>query len=183
MALVNPVILQVVGYQNSGKTTFISKLLQELGHCGIKIVTIKHHGHGGKPEVPNQKDSTKHVTAGAVASIVEGEGRAILQVESDHFGLEKQIELLGFFQPDIILIEGHKQAHYPKIVLLRDKLEIPLLEEVTNIKFIIYWNDQVKNGLESKVKAPLFSIHDMEAGIMQIVQRIMYVHKMDEKNL
>lgn len=183
MALVNPIILQVVGYQNSGKTTLISKLLKELGHYGIKVVTIKHHGHGGKPEVPEQKDSIKHLTAGAIAAIVEGEGRAILQVETDYFGLEKQIELLGFFHPDIIIIEGHKHADYPKIVLLRDKADIPLLEAVNHIKYIFYWNDQLKNCLEGKVEAPLISIHEMEAGIAQVVQGILHVHKMDEKSL
>jgi molybdopterin-guanine dinucleotide biosynthesis protein B len=183
MALVKPVIIQVVGYQNSGKTTFITKLLKELGRCGSKVVTIKHHGHGGKPEVPEQKDSTKHLNAGAIASMVEGEGRAILQVESDSFGLEKQIELLGYFQPDMIIIEGHKHAYYPKIVLLRDKADIPLLKEVNNIHYIFYWNDEIRNSLEGKVEALFISVHDMEAGIVMVVQRIMHVHKMDEKIL
>lgn len=43
-------ILQVVGYQNSGKTTLIEKLCQ-LAECeGLKLGCFKHHGHGGTPD-------------------------------------------------------------------------------------------------------------------------------------
>ena len=49
MALVTPFIFQIVGYQNSGKTTFLNKLISHLTAVGINTATIKHHGHGGKP--------------------------------------------------------------------------------------------------------------------------------------
>lgn len=55
MAVVTPIIVQVVGFQNSGKTTFVKKLLQELSKQNIYVATIKHHGHGGKPDVVEKK--------------------------------------------------------------------------------------------------------------------------------
>lgn len=39
-------ILQVVGYQNSGKTTFVEMLLEKLEHDGVQAGCLKHHGHG-----------------------------------------------------------------------------------------------------------------------------------------
>ena len=39
----------------------------------MKVATIKHHGHGGFPEVA-QKDSERHRKAGAIVSSVEGAG-------------------------------------------------------------------------------------------------------------
>lgn len=74
MAMVKePVIFQVSGYQNSGKTTLINKLISGLKEKGLSVITIKHHGHGGKPEAPEGKDSTSHIESGAAASLVEGE--------------------------------------------------------------------------------------------------------------
>ncbi len=53
-------ILQIVGYQNSGKTTFVEKLAEKLGQLGVKIGCLKHHGHGGEPDVfAEGKDSDR----------------------------------------------------------------------------------------------------------------------------
>ena len=97
MALVKPVIFQVVGYQNSGKTTITAKLIETLGESGFKTVTIKHHGHGGRPDTAKQKDTEKHLDAGALASIIEGDGRLILQADNYESTLEEQIAMLEFF--------------------------------------------------------------------------------------
>ena len=43
-------ILQVVGYQNSGKTTLIEKLCQLADEEEMQLGCFKHHGHGGKPD-------------------------------------------------------------------------------------------------------------------------------------
>ena len=91
MALVNPFIFQIVGYQNSGKTTFVNRLLSHFKNRGIKTVTIKHHGHGGKPTIVKEKDSSSHIVSGATASSVEGGGRLLLQIENSHSSLEDKI--------------------------------------------------------------------------------------------
>jgi molybdopterin-guanine dinucleotide biosynthesis protein B len=93
VALVRPVIFQVVGYQNSGKTTFTAKLIETLVESGLKTVTIKHHGHGSRPDVVERKDTEKHLAAGARASIIEGDGRLILQADNYESTLEDQITL------------------------------------------------------------------------------------------
>jgi molybdopterin-guanine dinucleotide biosynthesis protein B len=163
VALVKPVIFQVVGYQNSGKTSVITKLIHALKENGINTVTIKHHGHGGKPEVTAEKDSSKHLTAGAIASIVEGDGRLVLQ--ADHFvdNLEDQIKLMDFFQPDVILIEGHKEKNYPKLLLIKGKKDLQLLKVATNVKMIMYWDDAGRDYLQQKTDIPSFNISNDEA--------------------
>ncbi|HJV30673.1 MAG TPA: molybdopterin-guanine dinucleotide biosynthesis protein MobB, partial [Bacillales bacterium] len=89
MALVKPMIFQVVGYQNSGKTTFITKILKQLKIEGDSVGVIKHHGHGGKPDVYEQKDSARHIENGAIATIVEGNGRLLLQAEQAMWTLQE----------------------------------------------------------------------------------------------
>lgn len=171
MALVKPVIFQIVGFQNSGKTTFSVKLIKSLKAEGFKTAVIKHHGHGGKPQASNQKDSTKHLAAGADLSIVEGEGRLILQAERNDCGLEEQIKLLSFFQPEVILIEGHKQKNYPKLLLLRDQNDLLLLEKVSNIMGILYWKEEMKAQLLEQVEVPCFLIDD-DASVYWAMQLI-----------
>lgn len=179
MALVKPVIFQVVGYQNSGKTTVTMKLIQTLKEHGLKSVTIKHHGHGGKPDVFQQKDSTKHLVAGAQAALVEGDGRLILHAENSVWDLEEQIKLMESFHPDVILIEGFKLKKYPKLLLLRETNDLSLLTKVNNVKVIIYWDDEIKRFLEEQTKIPFYAIED-EMGIVQTVQTIKKeVHKID----
>lgn len=160
MALVKPVIFQIVGYQNSGKTTITNKILRQLKSKGISAVSIKHHGHGGKPSVNDQKDSAMHIDNGAIASIVEGDGRLLLQSEKSNWTLQEEIQLTKFFSPDIILIEGHKKESYPKLLLIRRNEDIEPLLKLVNIKFIMVWNNEVKRELNGKVKIPCIQIDD-----------------------
>lgn len=134
MAMVKqPLIVQVVGFQNSGKTTFVKKLLQELSKLHLRVATIKHHGHSGKPEVVEKKDSSEHIKSGAFASLVEGEGRLLLQVEKVGWNLQEKIHILSSMNPDIIVIEGHKKESYHKIVLLRNKADLEDLKRLDNV--------------------------------------------------
>ncbi|MEN1937599.1 molybdopterin-guanine dinucleotide biosynthesis protein B [Paenibacillus sp. 102] len=137
-------ILQIVGYQNSGKTTLTEKLIQAFSDKGMKVATIKHHGHGGYPEVP-QKDSERHRWAGAVVSSVEGAGLLSLSSLRDKWPLQEIIRLYEFFEVDLILIEGYKTENYPKIVLLRSMEDISLLNKVENVMAVITWDDTIQS--------------------------------------
>ena len=122
------------------------------------MVTIKHHGHGGKPDVIENTDSFCHVSAGAMASLVEGEGRMLLQADNLDWSLEQKIEFMKIFDPDIILIEGHKYKHYPKIVLIRNQEDASQLDQLTNIILMLY-----KERCEAEYFAPCFQRDDSNA--------------------
>lgn len=161
MALVKPAVLQIVGYKNSGKTTFISKLTANLKSEGINVVTIKHHGHGGKPYINEKADSTRHLDSGASATLVEGEGRILLQAERTSWTLAEQIKLLSYFEPDVILIEGFKRELYPKLVLIRDKSDEELLTTLANVTGTVFWEKRQDTADEPVY--PSFHIHDNNA--------------------
>ena len=166
MALVNPLIFQVVGFQNSGKTTIMTKIIAGLSHQKWSIVTIKHHGHGGQPDVVKDKDTSKHIDAGAICSVVEGNGRLILHAEQSSCNLAQQIQLVSIFNPDLILVEGHKRSEFPKVVLLRDQEEDhKLLEELENIKAVFYWQQVIPNNVPD---VPCFHIND-EKGLIWLI--------------
>lgn len=155
MAVVSPTIFQIVGFQNSGKTTFIKKVLEELKKDDLTAVTLKHHGHGGKPQFDEEKDSYQHLKAGAIASLVEGDGHLLLQSEKMVWSIEEKIQLLSYFQPDVILVEGHKYEDFPKAVLIRNEEDLFLLEELSNIKVVFLWGE-----MELHVDVPTFQIDD-----------------------
>jgi molybdopterin-guanine dinucleotide biosynthesis adapter protein len=168
MALVNPRIFQVVGYQNSGKTTIITKILNVLKANRVSAAVIKHHGHGGKPDVYEQKDSARHIENGAIASIVEGDGRIILQAEKKEWTLEEEIQVLKCFRPEIILIEGHKKESYPKLLIVKEQEDIESLMKLDNIKFILVWDVQMMEQIKKNSNIPCFHIHD-HSGFHQMV--------------
>ena len=68
-------IIQIVGYKNSGKTTLMAHAVSFLKEKGFTVATIKHHGHLGN-DITLQNDDVdhmKHFNAGADQSIVQGE--------------------------------------------------------------------------------------------------------------
>ncbi|WP_129688360.1 molybdopterin-guanine dinucleotide biosynthesis protein B [Gottfriedia acidiceleris] len=131
-------ILQIVGYQNSGKTTLTEKLIKQANHQGLLAATIKHHGHGGAPDLEiERKDSSRHLDAGAIVSSVEGDGVLQLRTNFINWDLKKTIELYRFFSTDIIFIEGYKRESYPKVVLIRSEDDLNLLDSLTNIICVI----------------------------------------------
>ncbi|MGY4688865.1 molybdopterin-guanine dinucleotide biosynthesis protein B [Salibacterium sp. K-3] len=127
-------VLQVVGFQNSGKTTVTGKLIRRASQIGLQTAALKHHGHGGDlaSSAPAGKDSTCHKEAGAFLSGAAGSGQFQLEANAA-LPLSGLIELYQMFEPDLIVVEGYKQEHHPKVVLLRDTEDVSLLRTCTNI--------------------------------------------------
>ena len=163
-----PSILQIVGYQNSGKTTLVEKVVHALAERKMKVATIKHHGHGGFPEVA-QKDSERHRQAGAVVSSVEGAGLLSLSSLREEWPLQEIIRLYEFFEVDTILIEGYKKENYSKVVLLRSAEDIELLHKVENIVAVITWYDVPANIRE---EYKIFHITEEELYIDWFLQTV-----------
>ncbi|MCA0172329.1 molybdopterin-guanine dinucleotide biosynthesis protein B [Bacillus sp. RAR_GA_16] len=162
--MVKTPVIQVVGYQNSGKTLFAEKFIKEATAQGIKVGVIKHHGHG-TPEVYDQKkDSGRHRKAGAVVTGVSGGGMISVQATKENeWELEQLVRLYDSFDLDLILVEGFKEERFPKIVLLRDKDDMNLLNKKhvigTIMKEILdvpidhsYHYDQMNDCIEDVLK-------------------------------
>ncbi len=150
-------ILQIVGYQNSGKTTLIEQLITQATMEGLRVGTIKHHGHGGIPSLEASKDSLRHEQAGASVTAVEGDGTLRMTIRQREWQLANILEIYEALPLDTILIEGFKNEHYPKVVLLRTAQDQELLHKLTNIICILYWPTYLH---EISLDVPVFSIHE-----------------------
>lgn len=157
--MAKPFIFQITGYHNSGKTTLLNQLLRQLKKENLRAVTLKHHGHGGKPQIVEETDSARHIASGAVASLVEGGNRLLLQIEDIVWTLDEKINMLKALKPDVLFIEGHKHEDFPKLVILRAGADFHLLEELTNIAVVLYEKDKPLQF----AAAPCFRRDDPEA--------------------
>jgi molybdopterin-guanine dinucleotide biosynthesis adapter protein len=172
MAMVDPFVFHVVGFQNSGKTTFLNKLLERLNKENIRTGTIKHHGHGGKPEINEKKDSAKYSRTGAIASLVEGEGRLLLQADRSEWSLVEQIKFLAPFNLDLILVEGHKNQGFSKAVIIKDENDLFLLEKLKNIVVVLFRDESLMKQVEKNITVPSFEINnsDLYLWIIQFIK-------------
>lgn len=150
-------IVQIVGYKNSGKTTFAQHFIRKLIKEGYRTASFKHHGHGGEPLGLKETDSYKHLEAGALIAGVEGGGMFQLK-KFNGWNVEELIEIYRLFEIDVLVMEGFKQVNYPKIVLIKNKEELSLLKQLTNIIAVV----SAVSMEESSISFPLFSYDHVE---------------------
>jgi molybdopterin-guanine dinucleotide biosynthesis protein B len=163
-------ILQIVGFQNSGKTTLMEKLLIRANQKGLKAASIKHHGHGGVPKVDSStKDSIRHFKAGAIVSSVSGDGVLQLSARVDDLNLNGIIDLYKFFSIDVIFVEGYKREYYPKVVLIRDEMDLPLLSSLSNIKCVI---SHIKLDKDINNNYQVFQLNEEELYIDFLIEEL-----------
>jgi molybdopterin-guanine dinucleotide biosynthesis protein B len=146
-------IVSFVGKSNSGKTTVIEKLLPVLKARGYRIAVIKHAAHGFEID-RRGKDSFRHKAAGADAVLVASPGRVALVKDEPYAGLAP----LQSYVPDmdLIITEGFKSEHCPKIEVLRAERGGRFL--CTDNRDLI----ALVTDLPSSMNVPVFGLEDIE---------------------
>lgn len=133
-------ILQIVGYKKSGKTTLMRHIVSFLKSHGYTVATIKHHGHGGKEDIQLQDsdvDHMKHFEAGADQSIVQGFQYQQTVTRVDNQNLTQIIEKSVTIDTNIVLVEGFKNADFEKVVVYRNEEELQVLQQLSNVCYSI----------------------------------------------
>ncbi len=110
-------VISVVGWANSGKTTFLEKLVTELKERGFRVGIIKHHRGPFEIDKPG-KDTWRMARAGAVCTAIAGPGKVglVLETEEDMRPGEIAALMPGM---DIVITEGYKQECLPQIEVRR----------------------------------------------------------------
>lgn len=135
-------VWQIIGYKNSGKTTLISMLIPFFKARGFRTVVIKHDVHGFTLDHPGT-DTNEFHEAGADAVAITSPYRTAL-IREEGVSLE---ELIQQFQGyDLILVEGFKLEAYPKLLLLRSHEDVELLDQVNNVRGLVFNPDMDKNA-------------------------------------
>ena len=115
-----PPILSFVGRSDSGKTTLIERVIPELTRMGYRVATVKHAGHGFELDTEG-KDSWRHKQAGASAVVVVSRGSLALFADvPEEMKVEEIRDRFLDGHTDLIIAEGWKSEHYPKIIVVRE---------------------------------------------------------------
>lgn len=155
-------LLGFVAFSGTGKTTLLEKLIPVLRQHGLRIALIKHAHHDFDIDTPG-KDSYRLRQAGASQVMVASAKRWALINEHDESRDEPCLdELLRHLDPerfDLLLVEGFKHEHYPKIELWRSELAKPLLHPDDHT-IIALACDKVPDGTNG---IPLLDLNDIAA--------------------
>lgn len=162
-----------IGYQNSGKTTLVEKVIAELTSRGLRVGSVKHHGHHGFDiDVPG-KDSWRHAQAGSrhVGLICETRYAEYADTDAE---LPLDDMLARFIDVDVVIVEGYKTAGLPNVVVarsgvdrLRQETSLNLVDEHT---LAIACNDAMASRIH--LNLPILDINDAVA-VADAVQRQM----------
>lgn len=154
----------ITGSQNSGKTTFVVKLVRALARRGIRVGTIKHASHGFHLDKKG-KDSCRHFNAGArSAMVVSRDGFALFQRGTYRRPSIPAIVRRYFPDADLVIIEGFKFEPLPVFEVYRSG--IPLY-----VKFGLEPAALISDSPPPDWKGPLFRRNDV-AGVIRFIKRI-----------
>jgi len=177
-------MIAFVGEKKNGKTFILEKVIRILNERGRKIGVLKHTGHGFKLDYP-ETDTYQFSQAGAKMVAMVGQGKIGMYGEA---GFEPDPEpeaVRDLFFPafDLILVEGYKSSHLPKIVVA---LKGDLPDWAQDLPGLIAVVSQQKPDLEVKHFTP-----DRIQEIADLVESYLQAHRkkrevkiyLDGKNL
>lgn len=153
-------VISIVGRSDTGKTTLIEKLVPELKRRGYRVGTIKHDAHQFEIDVPG-KDSWRHRQAGSDATAISSADKlAIIWRVEEEKSLD---EVAAYMQDvDIILTEGYKRSHKPKVEVHRAERGGELL--CSDDELVAVATDEPVN-----TQAPCFDINDAK-GLVDLLE-------------
>lgn len=162
--LILPVVFCVSGIKDSGKTGLIIKLINEFIKEGYAVSVIKHDGHDYVMDHEGT-DTFRFRSAGAGLSAIFSPTQFSMNCRRG-LAVEELLTLVKKSQKsDIIIIEGLKQAPYPKVEVVRKAVSDTSVCSPENL--ICIATDCLS---QNAVKCPVYDIDDIE-GIFLCVKK------------
>jgi molybdopterin-guanine dinucleotide biosynthesis protein B len=120
-------IIGLAGWSGSGKTTLLARVIPALIQRGRTVSTVKHAHHGFDVDIPG-KDSHTHRSAGA-SEVFVSSSRRWAHIHELRGEEEPELkEILARLKPvDLVIVEGFKRHHHPKLEVYRAAVGKPLL--------------------------------------------------------
>lgn len=177
-----------IGRKNSGKTTLVEQLIEELTRRGVAVSSLKHHSHDDfEVDLPG-KDSYRHHKAGTVATAISSAKRFAVvedlvqsepepEAEEDLTDVEtllrtptqgtaeafeQCVRAIGILPAsNLIVIEGFKRSGLPAVELFRSDNPRDVEEAPAFIERI---NAHIMNGTaanEAESSLPAAVVTDM----------------------
>lgn len=143
-----PKIVCICGIKNSGKTTYIEKLISSLTAAGRKVSVIKHDGHDFDGDRPGT-DTYRYHQAGAAQTAIFSRNRFMMNADTT---VSLQYLAHQFSDADVILVEGMKQSILPKIEIVRQGISDELSCNQENLIAVV---TDIEKEFDGVTKWPL----------------------------
>lgn len=153
-------VISFIGSHNSGKTTALCRVIDILAQRGIRISVLKHSHH--ELTIAGSEDSERIFAAGAQMVYASSPGMNIVYRRHEQEKPIDQILAEMDADSDCIIVEGYKQAAYPKIEFLRKEINTHRLEVDNVIAFVSDFSIDESDR-------PCFSFEQMEDLALYIV--------------
>jgi molybdopterin-guanine dinucleotide biosynthesis adapter protein len=161
--------LAIVGYKNSGKTTLICKLIQELSVLGLRVGALKHDGHDFEMD-RKETDTYQFQNAGAVSVMIQSSAKIAMIEHLSRIKPPTVHELINRFQNiDMLLIEGYKHEPLPKLVVARTRGQLQGMDQLEAVQAYCL-DPSIMHEVSGKVAVPTFSLDDYK-GVASYVYR------------
>ena len=163
----NTPVVSVVAKSGTGKTTLLEKLIAELKRRGWRVGAMKHDAH--QFEIDREgKDSWRLTQAGADTMVISSPAKVAMVKKNENL-IEPQVsEIIDtyFLDVDVVLTEGFKKNHFPKIEVHRKKRSPTIMcrGEEHDPTLIAVASDS-----DLTVGVPLFDINDYD-GLCNLIE-------------
>jgi molybdopterin-guanine dinucleotide biosynthesis adapter protein len=131
----SPPVIGIAGWKKSGKTTLVTRLIEELTRRGLTVATVKHAHHNFQIDEA-QTDSARHRRAGAGQVAIVSRDRWAMVRELKGAPEPILAEVIERLDPcDLVIVEGYKLSAIPKIEVRRQAAasQEPLSEKSPNV--------------------------------------------------
>ncbi|MCP4295382.1 MAG: molybdopterin-guanine dinucleotide biosynthesis protein B [Proteobacteria bacterium] len=161
-----PKLLSFVGRSNSGKTTFITKILPLFCESGLKVGTIKNTHHKVDFDTPG-KDSYRHREAGSARILLMTEEKITVFADREKEMSLKEIVNNWFSDFDLVISEGFKNEDCFKVEISRKQnCKTALFNNPDyNIKALI-------SDYSSSNRLREFNLNDVEGVYLWLCQKL-----------
>jgi len=152
-------LIGIAGWKNSGKTTLVTRLVQDLTRRGLDVATVKHAHHAFQID-DGETDSARHRRAGAGQVAIVSPARWAVVRELGKAAEPSLEEIIARLEPcDLIVVEGYKRAPIPKIEVRRTAAahQRPLLESDAHVIAI------AADHAIAAAPVPVFGLDDVAA--------------------
>lgn len=164
----HPFEISISGFSNSGKTTLITRLIENLcSHFDIGYIKCGVH----KFEMDKEGKDTQRAWSSGASRISISDSCHTAHI---HMGTPTQMEMQSAFNGcDFVFLEGFKNLRVNKLVLIDDKNEILDSVSKDEIENVIGFIGQEETAENLPVNAPYFNRDDVH-GIADFIRQHLF---------
>ena len=160
-------IISIVGKSGSGKTTLLESLIAELKQREYKVAIIKHSHHANDLDT-SSKDTWRFTRAGSELSAINSLDHLAIYRKMDRYFDPQEISDFVLWDYDLILTEGFKGSHYPKIEVHQSEQGEELLTDPEQLLAVV-------TDKPLAMDIPQFSREDIK-GISDLIENTLINH-------